>query len=418
MVQPERNNREPVSGDAVSRPTAPRDKLDLRTLDALRGVAALYVVVCHATALLWSGMNPAGRSGLAANVFHGLVDYSPVAVVLFFIISGFCIHYGKAHRLSHSAPASMPLQTLNVRSFAVRRTLRLEPPLILALVITAICDIVGHHVNLGFYEGPKPDEINWLGDSHTLPTLVGNLGFQASLSVPVFGTDSPLWSLGYEFWFYAFYPVLFLVTARYGPWKMFWLAAVGSILSALMSRVTDTWMVYVLINWVVWASGAVLAEAYVGRIHLPGLRWAGLLGLLAIPVLSQLFPYHLGGRGQPKDILWGAAFVAVLAYVLLEPSPRVKRLVEHGARRLDWLGRISYWLYLVHVPLLALLAAWWHVSHPSLPTGIELAVVGVSAALGLGWISWYLVERHFVSGREAAPSARAAARNDATALAA
>ena len=110
--------------------------------------------------------------------------------------------------------------------------------------------------------------------------------------------------------------------------------------------------------------------------------------------------------------------MAVLAYVLLEPSPRVKRLVEHGARRLDWLGRISYWLYLVHVPLLALLAAWWHVSHPSLPTGIELAVVGVSAALGLGWISWYLVERHFVSGREAAPSARAAARNDATALAA
>jgi len=75
MVQPERNNREPVSGDAVSRPTAPRDKLDLRTLDALRGVAALYVVVCHASALLWSGMNPAGRSGLAANVFHGLVDY-------------------------------------------------------------------------------------------------------------------------------------------------------------------------------------------------------------------------------------------------------------------------------------------------------------------------------------------------------
>jgi peptidoglycan/LPS O-acetylase OafA/YrhL len=376
-----------------------RPVADLRVLDALRGLAAAYVVICHASALLWAGTFPATRQGPLAEIYHRLVDYSPVAVILFFVISGFCIHYRQAQRLAAGEASARWLSRGDVRKFATRRFRRLFPALALAVALTGACDLVGSHIDAAFYLGPKPDQISWLGFSHSLTTLLGNLAFQASLSVPAFGTNSPLWSLGYEFWFYALYPLLVFVSGRRGSWSMLWLAALGAGLGYGASRYTDGWIVFVLISWFVWACGALLAEAYAGRIRLPGLRWAALIAFASLPLLAKYFPYPFGGRGQPRDILWGVALVVVLAYVLIEPAPIVTRIANRLARHLAWLGEISYSLYLVHVPWLALLSAWWLVGHAGLPAGLELVVFGGISALGLGALSWYLVERHFVTAR-------------------
>src|SRR5207302_10791525 len=35
-------------------------------------------------------------------------------------------------------------------------------------------------------------------------------------AVPAFGTNGPLWSLAFEFWFYALYPLLLLLSVRFG----------------------------------------------------------------------------------------------------------------------------------------------------------------------------------------------------------
>jgi peptidoglycan/LPS O-acetylase OafA/YrhL len=292
-----------------------------------------------------------------------------------------------------------------VRAFGARRFRRLFPALVLAVALTAAFDLVGSHVDASFYLGPKPDQISWLGFSHSFTTLIGNLAFQASLSVPVFGTDSPLWSLGYEFWFYALYPLLVFMSGRRGSWSMLWLAALGAGLGFGASRFTDGWIDYVLISWFVWACGAALAEAYVGRFRLPGLRWAALVAFASLPALAKYFPYSLGGRGQLRDIVWGLALVVVLAYLLIEPSPLVSRIANRISRHIAWLGDISYSLYLVHVPWLALLTAWWLVGHTQLPGGLELVAFGVTSALGLGALSWFLVERHFVTARSRRASA-------------
>ena len=72
---------------------------------------------------------------------------------------------------------------------------------------------------------------------------------------------------------------------------------------------------------------------------------------------------------------------------------------EAVSRWLAPLGDMSYSLYIVHYPWLALVSAWWLWQHPRLPLGAELAIPGALSALALGWTLWYLVERHCVSSK-------------------
>ena len=41
-----------------------------------------------------------------------------------------------------------------------------------------------------------------------LETLLGNAAFLQEIVVPTYGSNAPLWSLSYEFWYYFLYPVL------------------------------------------------------------------------------------------------------------------------------------------------------------------------------------------------------------------
>ena len=41
-----------------------------------------------------------------------------------------------------------------------------------------------------------------------LPTLLGNLAFLQDFFARPYGSNGPLWSLSYEFWFYLVFPLL------------------------------------------------------------------------------------------------------------------------------------------------------------------------------------------------------------------
>src|SRR5258708_6822652 len=110
----------------------PRRKLGLDVLDALRGLAALYVVLHHANQLLWTGDGPLvldraqGIGFLAERVAVQAFRFGPQAVLLFFLISGFCIHLRQARRLtdgSHTRLATL----FDVRDYSWRRIRRLYP---------------------------------------------------------------------------------------------------------------------------------------------------------------------------------------------------------------------------------------------------------------------------------------------------
>ena len=397
---------------------ASRRRIDPGVLDALRGLAALYVVLDHATALLWSGSSslwftdqglPARETGSltfpVANALHLSMLFGGQAVLLFFLISGFCIHYRQARLLRDGDVDGSPTR-FNLVSFWQRRLRRLYPPLLVGLAVTAACDGMGAVLFPRFYIDRVPSAVtNWLGVVPSLPTLLASLTFQASLVAPAFGTNVSLWSLAYEFWFYALYPVLLIVLRRRGVASMVGLALLASAAAAVVSRLPSPLpspALEVVMTWGVWALGALIAEMHVGRVRLPFPRLLGPLGLVGILVCQLTLAYYgSNGRGAPKDLPWGISMALVLAWVVVAPPARLVGSIERLARWLTGLGRISYSLYVVHLPVLALLSAGWLASHASLPAGLELAAFGACLAVLLGSLAWFTVERHFVSNRRA-----------------
>src|SRR5919201_675758 len=66
-------------------------RMNLRVLDAVRGLAAMYVVAFHATNILWPEAPP--DSGAFIVAVRQLLGFGHEAVLVFFVVSGFCIHY-------------------------------------------------------------------------------------------------------------------------------------------------------------------------------------------------------------------------------------------------------------------------------------------------------------------------------------
>jgi peptidoglycan/LPS O-acetylase OafA/YrhL len=258
--------------------------MNLRVLDGLRGIAALYVVLHHASRMLWTGA-PAAGSSLAWGI-ESFFSFGHQAVLLFFLISGFCIHHRQAQQRATRIP---------VAGFAWRRLRRLYPPLVLALIVTAALDHFGAQLSPQLYTEPSN---YWrgpitVGSSYSLQTLVGNLAFQARLSVPELGSNSPLWSLAFEFWFYALYPLLLAGFARVGSRRT--VVAIG-VVSAASWFLLGWWPLphlRVLSDWAVWAFGALLAEAHARGERPRVVRWCGPLApalLVALACISPVGP--------------------------------------------------------------------------------------------------------------------------------
>jgi peptidoglycan/LPS O-acetylase OafA/YrhL len=403
-------------------------KLDLTVLDALRGLAACYVMVGHASGLLWAGLDTVARSeegpGLwLAYLAHHTLRWQHEAVLLFFVLSGFCIHYRQAQQLmlvsaDHAGRPPSPNAVFNIWGFAQRRVRRLFPPLVVALGLTALFDYVGTQINPGFYGSltlsPSPSAPL---PSHSLSTLVGNLLMQASFVVPPFGSNGPLWSLAFETGFYVLYPVLLLASARLGGVRMLLgTAAValltlfvvpagtpapGDSLSAYQAGGAPVWIPLLLMYWLVWALGAFVAEVYTGRICFRGLTCLAAVSLAALVALAITLDQFVSRPGWWRlyDLAWGTGLAVLLGYLLLAAPGMVGAWVERSARGLAWLGDISYSLYVVHLPWIVLVAAFWSSRHANLPGGGELAIGGAISALALAGCCWYFVERHCVSVR-------------------
>lgn len=382
-------------------PERPESRADLGFIDGLRGLAALVVMVGHARWLLWEGYSGGfvshpqdyevvDRLGVYAfSVFR----YGGAAVILFFVISGFVIHLryakrGRARAMSGGEAAS----------YARRRSRRLYPPLLLAIVLTFALDMWGRAAGYAIYRQathyPDLNEafVSELGGW----TLVGNLVFVMGAYVASWGMNEALWSLKYEAWFYACYPVL----QALGGWAS-WLPHAVLVISAGVA-ITVGFPVILLSQvfsaFLLWWLGAVLADVYVGNVRLPLVALAPLALLLPVLAVVDLELRFDTSTGLLTAHAWALGFVGLLA-ALLEISRRGRRIPV--LPRLTALGDMSYTLYVVHLPVLVLLSGWLMARDPlgRLPATTAWVPVGAAVCLCVAWAAHFLVERPFTSRR-------------------
>ena len=393
-----------VEKDASPGPAVPAPAQSgwLVVLDALRGGAALYVVCNHASLLLLIGFKqaqslemPLAVKAMAACSY--LFAFGHQAVVLFFVLSGFVIHLRQAQKMDESSRTGASFQ-FKVKPYLIRRLRRIVPPFYFALLLTAVLDFAVRTINPAFAAPATGNPLvdNILVQHNDWQTLAGNLVFLQWLHFATWGNDTPVWSLAYEFYLYLLYPVFWRLRLREGV-----TSSVGTVLMVSLASMvllalfpTQVWFLPVFAYWFCWVLGAWGAEMYVTGAPLRGGTHPTVVAVLAALWLgtSRMLP------GPVSDTLGAVACVLFLLLTIriFESRMEQKRL-HRGLGFFSRVGKFSYSLYLTHVPVLALLWAIWYQKYAAMPTNPLLIAVGIGCALGVGWASYWLVERRFSS---------------------
>jgi peptidoglycan/LPS O-acetylase OafA/YrhL len=343
-------------------------------LDLLRFFAFLMVFLHHAfphEQVFWTNL---GVPRLIANVLAAIGATGAFGVSVFFVLSSYLI----TELLLREKDL---IGTLDIRSFYIRRILRIWPLYFafLALAVALQWILPGQHVTLraGLWFSLLAG--NWFIVFHGFPSSV------------IF----PLWSVSIEEQFYITWPA---VVRRAGETTM--LVIAGLLLAvATATRIylglhhvgeSDAWCnTFVQLDPIV--IGILLAVWLRGEIHrLSRLGRAALMlgGITGLAMGSMYF----GIKNDPLTttrLVLGYPSVAIGGGLLLLSVLRVK---DGGSvRPLVYLGRISYGLYVFHV--LGLLISNHLVSDQTgslwryaLRVGVGLAATILMAAISYRWL--------------------------------
>ena len=328
----------------------------ITSLDGLRGLAALVVLVSHLS----------NETGLLGGVLGA--GAGQLGVMLFFALSGFLM----AHVTWDTPPTVAAL-----RRFAVHRMSRVLPLFYVAV--------------LAAFVAPAPFAIDTLTDLLAHMSLVRG--------------DRVFWTVPVEIGFYMIFPVLWLLRDR-AP-MLLSVGALGLLaLGVALRAVTQPSPVQLLgVGWFLpaFALGvlACLAQRRELRLPCPDLVLAagGVLLLLAYPRASQaLFGITTSAWDRPGVLLLMP--VLLLAAVQAPLGGRVL-----GAAPARWVGKVSYSLYLWHLFVMAGIArlTGWAETAPWAYAAAVLVLSGLAAEA-----SYRLIEapsRRWLNARLAEPRA-------------
>ncbi len=299
-----------------------------------------------------------------ADVLSFPLVWGAIGVPIFFVLSGYVIHRRAALSPKTSVARFSP------PNFLMRRFVRIYPTLVGALIVTLVCDLaarslVAHDENYG--------PLGWQG-------FLGNLAALQGVVCPPYGSNDPLWSLSIEIQFYLLYPIALLCARRLGRWKMLLAALLFS--AAGYGLAARTGFIAFPQYYFTWWLGAFLAESEAAAWKLPRFWWAGAgLALAAGCALT------LAGQTFFAFNLW-ALGVAPILYAIITRGALVEGALA-GALR--FVGKFSYSLYAIHMPLvvLASVVIFHAVKQPGL-----LPVVAVWAAtVPFAYLFYLAVER-------------------------
>jgi peptidoglycan/LPS O-acetylase OafA/YrhL len=376
----------------------------LRSLDGLRGVAALVVVMYHAVttwtpfALEARRLIPAGPPGTAlwwlSATPLSLAVSGGQAVIVFFVLSGIAMTLPVLKRPHFDWWAYYP-----------RRTVRLLLPATASVVLAAIYAYatIGMRVPQAnpALNTDLPMTVRWESFIRAIDLTNGELT-----------VNSVLWSLNWEMWFSMALPlfVAFAFLVR-GRWAL-GAAIVSLVVSWLGSQTNSLALAY----QAPFFCGALIAGNFSAlRAVADSLRRRRLdLVLGALLVALSLSALALGdwafAWNLPPNRVTGAftptgAVLLVLAALFWRPG---RFFLE--TRPLQWLGKISFSLYLVHLPLMSAAIAVFGADH-----WVRANAVAIPAAFVVAIFFFRFVEKpsHVLSKRVGAFVSAAVGRAEA-----
>ncbi len=296
--------------------------------------------------------------------------FSEISVCGFFVISGYLIHQSLE-------------RSRTVWSFLRKRLTRIFPGLIVAVIFVAlIIGVLITTLTTTQYLGNKG---TWLYIANNIlliprqPTLPGVFEHNPETAV-----NGSLWTLRYEVLFYILLCLLFSASGQAKKWLLsisFLLCTIGYFLLkhevVVLPGGIHKFIFFVFNLGSYFSAGALLSL-------FP--KWLQQWKAILLPVSAVLFLCSLLFWQQQLEVVGIISFSALIITFGLYYFP-----VLHYSRLT---GDISYGTYIYAYPIQQALLVWLTPQH-----AVQLMLPSFVLAWIFGWLSWHLVEKHFLKKR-------------------
>ena len=338
-------------------------------LDGWRGIAAFFVLLHHVSS----------------------VRFGAEAVILFFVISGYCIT---------AAAEAASRKGMGFRQFMLRRVRRIYPPYLASIAFLAIPRALKAAAGYGTF---RTTPLIWI-QQLTLTqwtSLLLHPKAHADENTQLF--VAAYWSLGYEEQFYLVMGVLMVGVAflnRRMVLATLMLVALAWNL-AMPHEVRGIFIEY----WPHFALGSLLFYRLCRMRGAAIRRWTDVTVAALVIVYGALAWRDRGFTDAARPVNYEMFVAAAFALLLLAMRPFNDRFkASHAGRALMWLGLISYSLYLINqfnVGLVTAIAG--HIVPARMPE-VFRTIAKVIAELMIAVVFWYACERPFLNRPIVPPS--------------
>jgi len=306
------------------------DRLYFKGLNGIRAIAALIVILFHIDLFMpLFKVQPLGYSK------YGMAVYG---VILFFVLSGFLITYLLISEKDK-------YNDINIRYFYFRRILRIWPLYYMALIISVLLILFGV-IDANLFDKKT-------GQAFLLYSLfLSNLAYVMGLGLLSFAA---LWSVGVEEQFYLIWPVilrksknilfsLLIVIALYLVIKVaLWYFEEGLLFSFVSHTSIDCMAIGGIASYIYFKKcNSLLSIAYNPIIQI--VSW----GFLVTSIIWK--PIHIIAL---LDYEIHSVFYAI---IILNISTNPKSFIDLENSILNFLGKISYGIYVYHLIVISVLS--------------------------------------------------------------
>ncbi len=289
------------------------------TLETLRAISAVIVVIAHSFQIFISGYHP------YEFYYAGLL--AQASVMMFFVLSGLLIGLSINNNISRNGGF------FDVLGYAKSRLIRIYPPLIISLIVTIILSFTVIYL-FGVTSGYSSPHKYLQGHNFSFEAkeYLATITFTNMFTYRQVASNGALWSLPFEAWLYFVAGMIML--------RSWFSVSIAIVLLILLSNANQ--------NFVVFASVWGLSFA-LSPLVFSGSRMKAILAIVlsALSALIYFKLWHQSATSQKNDLYLyatlGFSFISIIC-LIIQLDVKIKVIY--------FIARSSYTLYLLHYPMI------------------------------------------------------------------